>query len=59
MRMPSRATTHRRLSATPTDIQMMLYTKTADDLVRYADDSSGTVKKLQRNTNANTPTSNL
>ena len=57
--MPSRATIHRRLSATHTDIQMMLYTKTEDDLVRYADDSSGTVKKLQRNTNANTPTSNL
>ena len=32
---------------------MMLYTKTADDLVRYVVNSIGTVKKLQRNTNAN------
>ena len=59
MRMPSIAKTHRRMSATPTDIWTMFYMLTAHASIRYAASMATTVKSSRMNHGANTQTSDL
>lgn len=59
MRMPSRATTHRKMSAIPTDTLTMFYMLTAHASIRYAASMATTVRSSRTNHDANTQTSNL
>ena len=59
MRMPSIATTHRRMSATPTDIWTMFYMLTAHASIRYAASMATTVRSSRTNHDVSTQTSNL
>ena len=58
MRMPSRATTHRRMSETPTDIWTMCYMMTAHASIRYAVNMATTVRSSKKNHDVSTQTSN-
>ena len=47
--MPSRATTHKRMSATPTDIWTMFYMLTAHASTRYVESMATTVRSSRTN----------
>ena len=55
--MPSVATTHKRQSATPTDIWTMFYMLTAHASIRYAANMATTVRLSRMNHDVNTQTS--
>lgn len=57
MRTPSRVTTHRRMSATLTDIWMMFYMMTATASTRYAASMATTVRSSRTNHDVSIPTS--
>ena len=57
MMMPSGVTTHRRMSATPTDIWTMFYMLTATASTRFAAIMATTVRSSRTKHDANTQTS--
>ena len=59
MMMPSGVTTHRRMSATPTDIWTMFYMLTATASTRFAAIMATTVRSSRTNHDASTQTFDL